>query len=130
MIYGIGTDLALIERFDAAYQRHGERFARKLLADEEWSEFVASLTPGRFLAKRFAAKEALGKAMGTGIRFPAVLGAMAVTHDALGRPAFLFSPELAAWLKERHLRTHLSLSDEQGHALAFVVLETVATEMS
>ncbi|MFN3885240.1 MAG: holo-ACP synthase [Rhodocyclaceae bacterium] len=123
MIHGVGTDLVAIGRMQALWQRHGERAIDRLLAPEERDECRASRDPGRFLAKRFAAKEALGKALGTGIRSPVLLTAIAVRHDALGKPFFSFGAELAQWIAARGLVCHLSLSDEAGHALAFVVVE-------
>jgi holo-[acyl-carrier protein] synthase len=125
VIYGIGTDLVAIERMTMLWQRHGERALEKLLAPEERAASLASNDPGRFLAKRFAAKEALGKALGTGIRAPVFLPAIAVVHDALGKPAFSFAPELSAWIEKRRLLAHLSISDEAMHALAFVVVEQI-----
>lgn len=125
MIYGIGTDIVAVARMASFWQRHGERALNKLLAPVERPDCLASKHPERFLAKRFAAKEALGKALGTGIRSPLLLTAIAVTHDALGKPAFDLAPELAAYLAERGLAAHLSLSDERDYALAFVVVETV-----
>ena len=88
MIHGVGTDLVAIGRMREFWQRHGERALEKLLAAEERDACRASSDPGRFLAKRFAAKEALGKALGTGIRAPVLLTAIAVTHDELGKPVF------------------------------------------
>jgi holo-[acyl-carrier protein] synthase len=124
VIHGIGTDLVAIGRMQALWQRHGERALERLLAPEERADCRANADPGRFLAKRFAAKEALGKALGTGLRAPVLLTAIAVTHDALGKPGFAFgTTELAGWLAARGLVCHLSLSDEAGHALAFVVVE-------
>jgi len=123
MIFGIGTDLVAIDRMRVFWQRHGERALEKLLAPEEREACRASRDPGRFLAKRFAAKEALGKALGTGIRAPVLLPAIAVTHDELGKPILGFAPGLADWIAERGLTCHLSLSDETEHALAFVVVE-------
>ncbi len=128
MIFGIGTDLVAIERTQALWQSHGERAIEKMLAPEERDACRTYPEPGRFLAKRFAAKEALGKALGTGIRSPVLLPAIAVTHDAQGKPAFAFAAELADWLRERRLVTHLSLSDEAGQALAFVVVEQLAEQ--
>lgn len=125
MIAGIGTDLVAIERMRDFWQRHGERVLEKLLAPDERDACRASNDPGRFLAKRFAAKEALGKALGTGIRTPVLLPAIAVTHDELGKPSFGFGPELADWIGQRGLACHLSLSDETEHALAFVVVERI-----
>ena len=123
MIHGIGTDIVAVSRLAELYERHGERGIEKLLAPEERADCLASSAPGRFLAKRFAAKEALGKALGTGIRAPVLLPAIAVAHDALGKPAFRFAPELDAYLAARGLITHLSLSDERDYAVAFVVVE-------
>lgn len=123
MIFGIGTDLVVVERLRELWQRHGERGADKLLAPEEHADCAASSDPGRFLAKRFAAKEALGKALGTGIRAPVLLPAIAVRHDSVGKPWFSYADPLAAWMDERGLVAHLTLSDEAEHALAFVVVE-------
>jgi len=123
LIVGIGTDLVRIERMQALWQRHGERSLDKLLAPAEREECRASSDAGRFLAKRFAAKEALGKALGCGIRAPVLLPAIAVTHKAAGKPGFAFDTPLAEWLRPRGLVFHLSLGDEADHALAFVVAE-------
>lgn len=123
MIYGIGTDLVAIARMAELWQRHGDRARRRLLAPVEIAPCQASSDPARFLAKRFAAKEAFGKALGTGIRAPATLTAIAVGHDELGKPRFELAPELAALLADRGLTAHLSISDERDHALAFVVIE-------
>lgn len=123
MIVGIGTDLVSIGRIEALWQRHGVRALEKILAPEERIACQASPDPGRFLAKRFAAKEAFGKALGTGMRAPVLLPAIAVVHDHLGKPAFAFADELARWIEERQLMAHLSISDETTHALAFVVME-------
>lgn len=124
MIYGIGTDIARIERFEAMWQRWGAGIGRRLLAESERHELAQSPHPARFLAKRFAAKEALAKALGTGVREPVLLPDIAVAHDAMGKPVFVFSEPLTAFLQARGVgRVHLSISDEQQHALAFVVCE-------
>ncbi|MDP1984002.1 MAG: holo-ACP synthase [Sulfuritalea sp.] len=123
MIHGIGTDIVAVKRMADYWQRHGERGLEKMLAPEEREACRASLDPARFLAKRFAAKEALGKALGTGVRAPVLLPDIAVTHDELGKPSFGYSPKLAAHLAERGLTAHLSISDEQDYAVAFVILE-------
>ena len=124
MIYGIGTDLARIERFATLLARWGHKAGRRLLAAPEHAELDGAADPARFLAKRFAAKEALAKALGTGVRAPVLLTAIAVTHDSLGKPMFAFSDELKQFIAARGIdRVHLSISDEQQHALAFVVCE-------
>jgi len=123
MIFGVGTDIVAVARMAEYFQRYGERGLEKLLAPAERVACRASTAPERFLAKRFAAKEAFGKAFGTGIRAPVLLPDMEVVHDDFGKPAFEFSPPLAALLAERGLAAHLSISDERDYAVAFVVLE-------
>ncbi len=121
MIRGIGTDIVAVARMEALFRRHGERALAKILAPAEREDCRRSPDPARFLAKRFAAKEALGKALGTGIRAPALLPDMSIVHDALGRPGFHLAPELAAALAG--CAAYLSLSDERDYAVAFVILE-------
>lgn len=123
MIFGVGTDIVAVARLGKLYERHGERALDKLLAPRERADFARASDSARFLAKRFAAKEALGKALGIGVATPATLTNSAVMHDELGKPAFAYAPELAQYLAERGLTAHLSISDEADFALAFVVLE-------
>ena len=123
MIFGVGTDIAAVARLGQLYARHGERALNRLLAPAERADFARTHDAARFLAKRFAAKEAFGKALGIGVSTPATLGNIAVVHDALGKPAFACAPELASYLAERALVAHLSISDEADYALAFVVME-------
>lgn len=123
MVYGIGTDIARVDRFEAALARHGERFAARILAADELADFRVASAPARFLAKRFAAKEAFGKAFGTGVREPATLHSMRIVHDRLGRPSMDCDEALAAAMAVKGLRAHLSISDEADYALAFVVIE-------
>ena len=125
MILGVGTDIVTISRMAQLYGRHGERALEKLLAPDERDACRRATQPERYLAKRFAAKEALGKALGCGIRAPVLLPAIAVRHDAAGKPEFSYAPDLARYLQSRNLRAHLSLSDETDTALAFVVVETL-----
>lgn len=125
MIFGIGTDIVAVARMGELYHRHGDRALAKLLAVEERTDFARSTDPARFLAKRFAAKEAFGKALGTGIAAPATLPNIGVIHDALGKPGFGYAPQLEQWLTDRGLIAHLSISDEKEFATAFVVLEQV-----
>lgn len=123
MIFGVGTDLVAVARLARLYERHGEHALVKLLAPLERADFEKAKDPARFLAKRFAAKEALGKALGIGIAPPATLANIAVVHDELGKPRFEFAPVLAQFLGARGLVDHLSISDEKDFALALVVLE-------
>lgn len=123
MIFGIGTDIVAVARLQGMWERHGEKALDKLLAASELDDFKRATHKGRFLAKRFAAKEALAKALGTGVRPPALLTAMAVSHDELGKPFFAFSGQLAETIKNDGLTTHLSISDEADYAVAYVILE-------
>jgi holo-[acyl-carrier protein] synthase len=121
MIHGIGTDIVAVARLRSMWERHGERALARLLAPSELAEFARAADKGRFLAKRFAAKEAFAKAFGTGVRPPVLLPAIAVTHDELGKPGFAFNGPLAD--AANHLRAHLSISDEAEYAVAYVILE-------
>ena len=125
MIHGIGTDIVAVKRLQRMWERHGERVLEKLLAPQELAEFAhaAAVARGRFLAKRFAAKEAFCKALGTGVRPPAVLPAIAVGHDDLGKPVLAFRGQLAELIENQGLTVHVSLSDEAEYAIASVILE-------
>jgi holo-[acyl-carrier protein] synthase len=124
MIYGIGTDIVAYARIEAMHQRHGLRAAKRILSAQEMAEYQASTDPARLLMKRFAAKEALAKAAGTGLRHPLALGSISGVHDALGKPMFNFAAELAAHFRQSGItRHHLSISDEHDSAVAFVILE-------
>lgn len=124
MIFGIGTDLVEIARIEQAYQRHGTRFLTRVLGPDERANFVADANSGRFLAKRWAAKEAFAKALGTGIRPPITLAGIQIAHDSAGKPGLYFDAAIDTYLVQHAIgRTHLSLSDERTQVLAFVVLE-------
>lgn len=125
MIFGIGTDIVAIARLQGLWERHGDKALQKLLAPAEMADFGKAHDKGRFLAKRFAAKEAFAKALGTGITPPAVLSAIAVTHDEFGKPLLVFSGQLAAKVKKEGLSAHLSISDEAELAIAYVILEKI-----
>ncbi len=126
MIAGIGTDLVRIERVRRVLERHGERFARRVLTDAELAQWRRHQVPHRFLAKRFAAKEALAKALGTGIGATVSFRDLEIGHDSLGRPLVHTSPRLDRWMESRGWRNcRVSISDEQDLALAFAVVESV-----
>ena len=128
MIIGIGTDIVAIPRIATAMARRGEAFAEHVLAPAEWPEFQICRDQPRFVAKRFAVKEAFAKAVGTGMRAPVAFDAIWVEHDALGKPLLRYSPQIAAWLAPRgRLLAHLSLSDEKETVVAFVILESLET---
>ncbi|MFT3803404.1 MAG: holo-ACP synthase [Burkholderiaceae bacterium] len=131
MIYGIGTDIVLVARIEGLIARHGERFARRVLGPEELDEYRRRLGRGahgpaysaRYLAKRFAAKEAFSKALGLGLRGPMTLLSLQILNDRRGQPIAHPRKALAPYLAERRLSAHVSLSDEVDSALAFVILE-------
>ena len=125
MIYGIGTDIVEVARIEASMAQFGDEFAKRILADSEWDAFEKSAVKPRFLAKRYAAKEAFSKALGTGLRAPATFQNIAVSHDDLGKPVLLLATELQQFLNSKNIKkTHISISDEKNLAAAFVVLET------
>jgi holo-[acyl-carrier protein] synthase len=127
MIYGIGTDIIEIPRIEAALDRFGERFARRILCEPELKRFAAHKKPAAYLAKRFAAKEAFTKALGTGIHAPANWHGVWVTNLRSGKPTLQFSAALKALLDSRGIgHAHVSLTDERELASATVILETDA----
>ena len=127
MILGIGTDLCDIGRIERALERFGERFAERILVGSELERFRHRRKRAAYLAKRFAAKEAFSKALGTGIRFPVNWHNVWVENERSGKPTLKFSRPLAALLKRRGIKNvYVSLTDEIGMACAFVVIEGVA----
>lgn len=125
MIQGIGTDLLDSKRIREGLARFGEHYADRILAPAEHAGYFASRDPALFLAKCFAAKEALSKALGTGLRPPVTLRNIAVLRDPLGRPHYQLAPPLAAWLDERGIHGHhVSLSDEGDMVFAFAIVES------
>lgn len=124
MIYGIGTDIVEVSRIEFSLERFGDAFARRILNEREWHAYSLSKTQARFLAKRFAAKEAFTKALGTGLRAPAIFQNIGIAHDDLGKPVLDLTTELQALLDTKGIRfQHLSISDEKALAVAFVILE-------
>ena len=125
MILGIGTDLVEIGRIELALERWGDRFARKILVPRELDRLAGHRKPAAYLAKRFAAKEAFSKAMGTGFRYPVTLQCISVVQNRAGKPGFAFDAELDTLVKDRGIiGHHLTISDEKSLACACVVLET------
>ncbi|MGH8507452.1 MAG: holo-ACP synthase [Gammaproteobacteria bacterium] len=125
MIHGIGVDIVKVERMRAGLQRFGHRFTRRILTDKEHAEFESRRCPPRFLASRFAAKEAFSKALGTGLRDGLTLRTLSVSNDSMGRPLLSCAGRAAQIIEDLAIGSiHLSLSDEIDFAVAFVVLET------
>lgn len=124
MIYGVGQDLVEIPRIERALARFGERFAQRILCEPELARFRKHRQPAAFLAKRFAAKEAFTKALGTGIHAPANWHGVWVVNLRSGKPELEFTPALKNLLEQRRIRrAHLSLTDERSLAAATVILE-------
>ena len=126
MIFGIGTDIVEHARIEMLWVRYGERFAARILSESERAECRASSQPARLLAKRFAAKEAFAKAVGSGMRHPVGFQRIGVTHDGLGKPVLQFDDVLRTYLARLGINGHhVSISDERDYIVAFVVLESV-----
>jgi len=124
MIVGIGTDVVSIERIAGVLERHGERFLDRILTADERKRFDRTKAKASHLAKRWAAKEAFSKAIGTGIHPPFTWKSIGVGRDPKGKPLVVPSAEMAKHLKKLGVTSaHVSLTDDAGVAVAFVVLE-------
>ena len=125
MIFGIGTDIVELARFERMFARYGDRLVRRILSERELSVASTHASPARLIAKRFAAKEAFAKAVGSGLREPVSLRRISITHDSLGKPGLQFDEVLRTHLAQLGITAnHLSISDERSMIVAFVVLET------
>lgn len=120
MIIGIGTDLVDISRIQNLLDTQGERFKERVFTPHERAQ---GKNDASFYAKRFAAKEACAKAFGTGFGNGFSMNDIGVDNDELGAPVLVLSGGAEKKLKELQGRAHLSLSDEQSYAQAFVVIE-------
>jgi len=121
---GIGTDVVSIERIAGVLERHGERFVNRVLTPDERVRFNRTKAKANHLAKRWAAKEAFSKAIGTGIHYPFTWQSITVGRDAKGKPLVIPNNEMKAHLEALGVtRAHVSLTDDAGVAVAFVVLE-------
>lgn len=123
MIFGIGTDLVHIPRMEALLLKHGDKFAERILSESEFDIFKQSPNQASFLAKRFAAKEATAKALGTGFRDGLSLRHIAVSNNHHGKPELQFFDRATSLANELKVgRSMISLSDENEYAIAFVTL--------
>ena len=130
MIYGIGTDLVEIGRIAAAVDRFGDRFVERILGPQERARYEArrarSASRGlAYLATRFAAKEAVSKAIGLGLRSPMTWRAVEIVNAPSGQPQVVAHDALAEFLRRRRLRLSVSVTDEQSMAMAFAVAEVM-----
>ena len=126
MIYGIGIDIAEIARFERALARFGARFPARILDQHELRGLASARQPARYLAMRFAAKEATSKALGTGFKQGIAPRQIGIVHAPSGKPGLAVSGQ-ARILFDRDgiVASHVSLSDDGGFAIAYVVLETL-----
>ena len=125
MIYGIGTDIVEMSRMESTWARFGEHFARRILMDEEMELFLRTRQPARFLAMRFAGKEATVKAMGTGFAHGVWLRDVGITNSPWGRPLIIWSARGQKVCDELGIgKGHVSLTDDAGLVMAFAVVET------
>ena len=124
MIVSIGTDIVDVNRMQANLEKSGQRFAEKILSPNEYEEFLKTNKPAHFIAKRFAVKEALLKAVGTGFRDGVSFNDIEVEHDEYGKPVLKCYRGVQKLLEKLEVsRTHLTIADERDYAVAFVVLE-------
>ena len=128
MIYGIGTDICDVRRIRASLERHGERFARKVLAEGEFVTWKARSARWpergvRYVATRFSAKEAFSKAIGLGIRMPMTWTQCEIAKLPTGQPVIVLHGGLKEWFDAQGLSAHVSVTDETDYAASFVVVE-------
>ncbi|VAX76638.1 Holo-[acyl-carrier-protein] synthase [Serratia symbiotica] len=124
-VLGLGTDIVDIGRIEAAVERRGDRLARRVLSAAEWELHQQHQQPVRFLAKRFAVKEAAAKAFGTGIRNGVSFNQFEVFNDKLGKPNIRLHHYAADMAQAMGVTAiHVSLADESGYAYATVIIES------
>jgi holo-[acyl-carrier protein] synthase len=123
MLFGIGTDLVKVSRIQTLLDKHQDKIAQRILSDSEFIGFKKSAKPASFLAKRFAAKEAVAKAFGTGFRNGLSLRHISIENDANGKPELNFSGQAQTFIEENKIQQSLlSLSDDGDYAIAYVTL--------
>ena len=128
MIFGIGTDIVEMSRIEATWERFGDHFAERILMDEEMALFKRSKQPARFLAMRFAGKEATVKAMGTGFARGVWMRDVGITSNDWGRPLIIWSERGQKVCDDLGIGSgHVSLTDDAGLVMAFAVVETTAS---
>ena len=127
MIFGVGTDIVELSRVQATYDRFGEHFVRRILMEDELALFRRSKQPVRFLAMRFAGKEATVKAMGTGFAHGVWLRDVGILNNDWGRPLVVWSERGGRVCDRLGIGAgHVSLTDDAGVVIAFAVVETAA----
>jgi holo-[acyl-carrier protein] synthase len=125
-IFGIGTDIVNIKRIEKTIKKNGEKFKNKIFSSKEIAYCDSKKNSISFYAKRFAAKEAFTKALGTGIRKDVSLKNIEVTNNSQGKPLIKLSKNLNIFLKNKlngaKYDIHLSLSDDKPWAQATVII--------
>jgi holo-[acyl-carrier-protein] synthase len=132
VIYGVGTDICDVRRIRASLQRHGERFAKRILSEAEFATWQARSVRWpergvRYLATRFSAKEAFSKAIGLGMRMPMSWRLCEVAKLPSGQPTIVLHGGLKSWFETRNLSAHVSLTDETDYAASFCVVEVLTS---
>ena len=130
MIYGIGTDICDIRRIRAVLDKHGERFAARILSADEmalWRTRSAKVAERgvRYLATRFSAKEAFSKAVGLGMRMPMTWRLCEISKAQSGKPSVVLHGVLKEWFEAKGLTAQVSVSDETDYAISFVIVESI-----
>lgn len=128
MIFGIGTDICDVRRIRASLEKHGDRFAHRVLSDGEikvW-KYRSSRWPERgirYMATRFSAKEAFSKAVGLGMRMPMTWRLCEIANHRSGQPYIVLHGGLKEWFEGQGLTAHVTVTDESDYAASFVVVE-------
>jgi len=130
MIFGLGTDIIRIDLIAAALSRHGDRFAERILGPQEMEKYLrrkakVELRGVRFLATRFAAKEAFSKAIGLGMRMPMTWRSAQFLNAPSGKPTVVTSGALSAFMQAQGISAQVSISDEAEYAVVFVIVEKI-----
>ncbi len=130
MIYGIGTDICDVRRIQASLDRHGERFAKKVLSDGEFATWQTRTRRWpergvRYLATRFSAKEAFSKAIGLGMTMPMTWRSCEIGKLPSGKPVVVLHGALKDWFEARHLSAYITVTDETDYAASFCVVEII-----
>jgi len=128
MIHGIGIDLVHITRMQNNIERYGDRFVKRILSRVELDDYNGTSEPAYFLAKHFAAKEAMVKALGTGFRNGLTFKNISINHNQFGQPRIMCNGRASEIMNSYGIQcSHLTITDEKDYACACVVLETVNT---
>ena len=134
MIYGVGTDICDIRRIQASLDKHGDRFAAKILSDAEFAIWKARSArwPARgvrYLATRFSAKEAFSKAIGLGMRMPMTWKLCEIANERSGKPTIVLYGGLKTWWEAQGLQAHMTVTDETDYAASFCVVEVSSSKI-